>query len=274
MIERWAFSCSYNRQQNQGSNSFAAQQGFSRERISPMNKSIWIALLVVLSLIMLIASYWLGLLMPNWPSTAKYPIRGIDVSHHQGTIDWPAVKLAGITFAYIKATEGTQYRDPTFVQNWSGAGASGIVRGAYHFFTLDISGKEQAQNFLRFAPVEPSTLPPAIDLEFSGYNRHRHPPHGEFVKELAAFVDAITERYKKPPAIYTTSEFRNEYLRSMSIECLWIREVLTRPRTDTNDWIFWQFSGRGRIRGIGTFVDLDVFNGSGSEFDELVNVRK
>jgi lysozyme len=237
-------------------------------------KWVWMTLVIVLFLLALLASYWLGLLIPNYPPSAKYPLRGVDVSHHQGTIDWSAVKAAGITFAYIKATEGTQYQDPAFVQNWSGAAASGIVRGGYHFFTLDTPGEKQAENFLRVAPIDPNTLPPAIDLEFSGYNRHRRPSHGQFAKELAAFVDAVTERYKRPPAIYTTSEFRRQYLRSMAIECLWIREVLTRPRMEANEWIFWQFSGQGRVRGIGTFVDLNVFNGSASEFDELVKTRR
>jgi lysozyme len=232
-------------------------------------------LLIVLALFVIIGVLIsLGVWIPNYPSTANYPVRGVDVSHHQGTIDWNAAKAAGVTFAYIKATEGTQYQDPAFVQNWSGAGASGIVRGGYHFFSLDTSGEKQAENFLRVAPVDPNTLPPAIDLEFSGYNQQRRPSHGQFAKELSAFVDAVTERYKKPPAIYTTSEFRRQYLRSMPIECLWIREVLTRPRMEANEWIFWQFSGRGRVRGIGTFVDLNVFNGSAAEFDELVKTRR
>ena len=239
-----------------------------------MKKSIWMALIVAVLLLVLMASYWLGLLIPNYPSRTKYPIRGVDVSHHQGTIDWTAVKAAGISFAYIKASEGNESRDPMFVRNWSGAAAAGIARGAYHFFLLDTDGGRQAQNFSQTVPVEPNTLPPAIDLEFSGFNRQRRPSRALFAKELAAFVDALTERYKKPPAIYTTSEFMNQYLRSMAVECLWTREVLMRPRMDPNDWVFWQFSGRGRVGGIPTFVDLNVFNGNPAEFDELVKVRR
>src|SRR5438477_11194724 len=108
-------------------------------------KQVWTTLVIGLVLLVL-ASYWLGLLIPNYPPTAKYPVRGVDVSHHQGTIDWSAVKRAGTSFAYIKATEGTQYQDPSFVQNWYGAAASGIVGGSYHFFTLVTAGQTQADN--------------------------------------------------------------------------------------------------------------------------------
>src|ERR1043166_1347174 len=142
-----------------------------------LRRSLGVFLIVLVLFAVIGALISLGVWIPNYPSTGKYPVRGVDVSHHQGTIDWSAVKTAGITFAYIKATEGTRYQDPAFVQNWSGAAGSGIVGGAYHFFTRDAPGEKQAENFLRVAPVDSNTLPPAIDLEFSGYNRHRRPSH-------------------------------------------------------------------------------------------------
>ncbi len=63
-----------------------------------------------------------GLWIPNEPSLAKYPIRGIDVSHHQRDIDWKVAKASGIHFTYIKATEGVDFKDPKFSENWTGSG--------------------------------------------------------------------------------------------------------------------------------------------------------
>ena len=198
-----------------------------------------------------------GLWIPNEPSRTKYPLRGIDVSHHQGEIDWVRVRSSGIGFAYIKATEGTDFKDPNFAKNWSAAGAAGIKRGAYHFFLLETSGEAQAANFIETVPVEKNTLPPAIDLEFSGYNRDRRPSLADFQRELYIFRDALMGHYKRIPVIYTVNDFGKHYLPHDPIHYLWIREVLTSPPPF---WAIWQFSSRGRIKGIRGYVDLNVWN--------------
>jgi hypothetical protein len=86
------------------------------------------------------AGYELGIWRFNCPETAEYPVQGIDVSHHQGQIDWQAVGDSGIQFAYIKATEAEDYRDPQFSTNWREAQNSGIARDAYHYFTFGAPG--------------------------------------------------------------------------------------------------------------------------------------
>ena len=98
----------------------------------------------------------------------RYPIHGIDVSHHQGAIDWKKVAGDGVAFAYLKATEGGDHRDRTFARNWREARAAGIAVGAYHFFTFCRPGAEQAANVLAVVPAAPDALPPAVDLEFGG----------------------------------------------------------------------------------------------------------
>ena len=214
----------------------------------------------------LFALCFFGLWIPNEPSRQKYPIRGIDVSHHQGEIDWARVRSSGIEFAYIKATEGTDFKDPSFAKSWSAAGAAGIKRGAYHFFRLETPGDAQASNFIATIPNEVDALPPAIDLEFSGYNNTRRPAAEDFQRELAIFWDAIVTRYKKVPVVYTTTDFQKQYLTQMPIERLWIREVVITP---LQPWTFWQFSSRGRVHGVSTFVDLNVFNGALAEFERF-----
>jgi lysozyme len=74
-----------------------------------------------------------------------------------------------------------------FAHNWRSSGDTGLTRGAYHFFTLGTSGQFQAAHFTSVVPVEDRALPPAIDLEFSGYNKDRRPSRDEFQRELAAF---------------------------------------------------------------------------------------
>lgn len=66
--------------------------------------------------------------------------RGIDVSSHQGAVDWRAVAGAGYAFGFTKATGGTWYRNPTFTDNWLGMKAAGLTRGAYHF-AFETSGQ-------------------------------------------------------------------------------------------------------------------------------------
>jgi lysozyme len=229
-----------------------------------MTRWLWIALAFLAAIGLALALCFLGIWIPNEPSRATYPIRGIDVSHHQRDIDWNAVKGSEIRFAYIKATEGASFKDAKFAENWRDGRAAGLAVGAYHFFTFETSGELQAGNFIAEVPVMPDALPPAIDLEFSGYNKNRRPSGQAFQTELASFWDAIVAHYGKVPVIYTTSDFQEQYLREMPIERLWIRGVMTVP---AQRWTFWQFSPRGRIRGISTFVDLNVFHGRPQDFE-------
>ncbi len=233
-----------------------------------------ILLFVVVAVVAAAALYWFGLWIPNEPSTAKFPVRGIDVSHHQHAIDWPAVKRAGMQFTYIKATEGGDYRDPEFGRNWTDSRAAAITHGAYHFFTLGSSGKQQAENFLSVVPVEAGALPPAIDLEFSGYNLKQNPSRVDFAKELSTFYDALLVHYQQVPVIYTTYNFKNHYLKNMPVERLWFREIFTRPRIGNEKWTLWQYSERGKVQGVTTFVDLNVFNGDAESFSLMLSGRR
>ena len=99
----------------------------------------------------------------NWePDRNQYTIRGIDISHHQGDIDWAQVAADDIAFVYMKATEGGDFKDRAFARNWAGAGGAGLARGAYHFFSLCKSGREQAQNFLSVLPQDSDMLAPVV----------------------------------------------------------------------------------------------------------------
>lgn len=136
---------------------------------------------------------WLPAYRPNLREGERY---GIDVSRHQGRIDWGRVARDDISFAYIKATEGATFVDSRFAENWSNAEAAGLVRGAYPFFTLCADGEAQARNFLRVVPDDPDALPPAVDLELAG-NCPARPDPATVERELNAFltlVERVTAR--------------------------------------------------------------------------------
>lgn len=82
-------------------------------------------------------------------------------------MDWTALSNQGVSFAFIKATEGSSLQDVRFAENWEGALAAGVRPGAYHFFSYDSPGEQQAENFIRTVPVTEGALPPVVDIEFT-----------------------------------------------------------------------------------------------------------
>ena len=213
-----------------------------------------------------------GYLRFNYPGTSRFPVRGIDISHHQSAIDWALLEREGLDFAFIKATEGGDHKDTKFEENWKKAGEIGLVRGAYHFFTFCKTGFEQAMNYIDTVPLEENTLPPVIDLEFGG-NCSARPSKEEVLGEITEFSDIVESRYGKRPLIYATRQSYEEYLAGELPEHrIWIRNIYSYPRLpDKREWSVWQYANRGRLFGIDGFVDLNVFNGDREECLQLVD---
>ena len=226
------------------------------------------ALLGVVLLALCVAALYAGWIRFNHPSFERYPVQGVDVSHHQGPIDWTRLERRRAQFAYIKASEGATFKDARFGENWRSASAAGVVPGAYHYFTLCRSGAEQAENFVSAAAwTRHHGLPPAVDLEFGG-NCPRRPSVGEFVSELQAFLHAVEKAWGCLPVLYVTQEFHHRYTANrFGSYPIWVRDIFKRPRLEQGrDWRLWQFANRGRLEGVGTFVDLNAFNGSSADF--------
>lgn len=228
-----------------------------------------LALLAVLVAGVLGTLYFFGLWNPNSWVARAYPVQGIDVSNHQGAINWTQAAADGVEFAYIKATEGGDFRDRSFAENWRASAQHGVVRGAYHFFTMKASGLEQAKNMVAAVPVDPKALPPAVDLEFYGNARDRRTP-AEFRKELEAFLEVLRRTYGKEPVIYTDSYYAAAFLPGYEFKRVWIPSYFSRPSWPKTGWQFWQFAERGRCRGINGYVDRNVFNGNREDFRKFV----
>ncbi len=203
-------------------------------------------------------------LAPWW-----YPVVGVDVSNHQGEIDWNALASSGVSFAYIKATEGGSFRDKSFARNWSEAERAGVKRGAYHFFTLCKSAMEQAQNFIDTVPNDPKALPPVVDAEHMGPCIATLTP-SDHVAMLEQFIDAIEKHYGRRPIVYTTWEFDSSMLDgALAGERFWARSLVVQPPFRLDQWLIWQYHNRGRRPGVKGDVDLNVFRGTRAEFDRF-----
>lgn len=215
-----------------------------------------------------------GTLWPNRVFASTYPVRGVDVSTYQGTIDWPKVASQNVDFAFIKATEGSSERDSRFAQNWAAARKTDLIVGAYHFFSFDSSGTTQAENIIRTVPAEVGALPVAVDLEL--YGAHiADPPSSQRVRSiLDPLLAALKAHYGVPAIIYATSATYDKYLRGgYADNPIWIRSVALPPQLPgARPWAFWQYSDRERVDGYGAGeqnVDMNVFSGSLKKLETL-----
>src|SRR6185437_1321356 len=167
---------------------------------------------------------------------------------------WPAVARHGVSFAYVKATEGVEGRDVQFSRNWEGARRAGIRVGAYHYFLFCRSGRAQAHNFLDATPRSHSTLPPAVDLEAWSSCRGR-PAGAEVRRELDAYLQVVEAHEGRRAVLYVTPGFYAAYRAYLPKRPMWRRSIRAQP---SESWAFWQYRSRGRVAGIHTNVDLNV----------------
>ena len=202
-----------------------------------------------------------------YPSPMDYSIQGIDVSKYQGDVDWNAVAGSGVRFAYIKATEGGDYLDEKFRQNWELSRASGIARGAYHFAYWCRSAQEQAAWFLANVPNDPGALPPVLDVEWNPQSRTcpKKLPREQALAMMRVILEAMEHAYGKKPVIYTSVDFHREVLQGELLDYpMWVRSVKDYPTVKYGDrqWHFWQHTATGTVPGIRGYVDRNCYYGS------------
>jgi lysozyme len=203
-----------------------------------------------------------------WPgrTPTAYQVHGIDVSRYQSAIDWPAARASGVSFAFIKATEGADWADPGFARHWSEAAAAGVPRGAYHFYYFCRSAAEQAQWFIDNVPRERGALPPVLDLEWNAASQTCpfRPDAASVRAEVLTFLNTVGRHYDQQPIIYTTPDFwqDNELWRIQGAQP-WLRAVTRHPSEayPGEAWAFWQYSGTGLVPGVAGPVDLNAFAG-------------
>ncbi len=202
--------------------------------------------------------------LPNYrPGLESGEVFGIDVSHHQGPIDWPAVADSEAEFVYIKATEGMDWIDPRFEENWRASSATDLLIGPYHFFTFCSPGREQADHFISIVDFDSADLPPAVDLEIAG-NCTTLPSRGEMKTELSTFVELVEQAAGRELVFNVGAEFVEVY---QPFEWFdrpeWALNFLRRPGEPLPIWqlggVYWVEGVDGRVDlNVGALDDLDV----------------
>ncbi len=253
-----------------------------RKRKKKKGKAWWLVPLVILAASSVVY-VWYTFYRIKQAKFARYPafgielpvnyeIHGIDVSKYQSYVYWPAVKKmqvkdVKIGFAFIKATEGLGSVDKQFRRNWALAADAELPRGAYHFFIASKSGKAQAKNFISTVKLSSGDLPPVLDIEqLYGVKPEK------MRKEIKDWLILVEQHYKVRPIIYTYVNFYSSYMgNDFDGYPLWVAHYheKNRPRI-SRPWIFWQHSEQGRVNGITSRVDFNVFNGDSTAFENLL----
>jgi lysozyme len=197
-------------------------------------------------------------------------IKGIDISHWQGTIEWPAIPKE-YEFVFMKASETTNFVDPMFHENWEASKDEGFCRGAYHFWRYAGDPVQQAQCFAAVVGEDLGELPPVLDVE------DPNAPKGVDTPErILLCADEIERLWGQKPIIYTACWYWNEWVRTAADNDLWTAHWkpvwMGSPCLPIgwNDWKFWQYSSRGSVPGIQGNVDLDVFYGDKEEWQKYI----
>lgn len=193
-----------------------------------------------------------------------YSIRGVDVSHHQGAINWEKLSRAiikdePVSFVFIKATEGVSVSDDDFKHNFEQAKKYGILRGAYHFFSPTVPAAKQADHFIKTAQLQPGDLAPVLDIEEVGNLSD------EAVRtEALIWLKAVEKKYGVKPILYTYLKMKEEYFSTPEFDDyhFWLAHYYLPEIRYKGKWKFWQHTDRGRLPGIKGSVDLNVYNGS------------
>ncbi|SEO10627.1 glycoside hydrolase family 25 protein [Paenibacillus sp. OK076] len=207
--------------------------------------------------------------------------QGIDVSHHNGNIDFKKVAADGISFVFIKATQGKSFRSSKFLQFVKDAKAAGLLIGTYHYVD-DSAGsvdaaKAEAANFYKAIQdaggIGTFDLPPVMDYE-SNKNGHSK---ATITAVATTFLLEIHKLTGVKPLVYTYPAFIGNFT-GLSSYPLWIARYSTQTPADASGWLrwdFWQYSdgaaggylprGNRKVDGISGNVDLNEFDGTVAE---------
>lgn len=181
-------------------------------------------------------------------------IKGIDVSHHQGNIDWKKVAADGVKFAFIKATEGTSFVDPKFYTNVNGANAVGIKTGAYHFarFGSVEEAKKEAQHFLGVIKNVNLSYPAVLDLEVD----QKKVGKKKLTDAAIAFLEEL-ENAGYFAMLYSGKSFLENNLEEERLKpyALWVARYSSTLGRSAD---IWQYTSSGRVNGINGNVDMNI----------------
>lgn len=252
---------------------------FVRNRVKSKRKKSLAVWCILLCLLIFLIAMGIGVgtkkIKLNRFFSKMYQVHGADVSHYQGTIDWPVLSESGIRFAFIKATEGSGHVDENFVENWENVKETDLYAGAYHFFSFDSPAETQADLFIATVPKEEGRLAPVVDIEFYGDKASNRPDPDSVREQLSILLERMEAHYGVKPVIYTTMRMYDSYIKGHYEEYpLWIRNTYYTPDFGMKGkWTFWQYSDtekRSGYSGQEAFIDMNVFKGSEEDLKEFL----
>ncbi|MGW7350559.1 lysozyme [Streptomyces sp. NPDC054784] len=231
---------------------------------------------------------WMGMTVPEHeggrgpdrtPPGLAAGVEGVDVSSHQGNVDWNGLWGSGVRWAYVKATEGTYYRNDYFSQQYGGSYNVGMIRGAYHFANpKDSGGAAQANFFVDHGggwSKDGKTLPGVLDIEYNPYdgNDCYDMSASAMVNWIRDFTNTYKARTGRDAVIYTTTSWWTACTGNNggfgATNPLWIARYASAPGGLPAGWgfhTFWQYTSTGPIVG-----DHNVFNGAYDRLQALAN---
>lgn len=204
---------------------------------------------------------------PPYVDPARYPVRGLDVSAHNGMMNLDAAAADGYEFIFLKASEGNTFRDPNFRLNYSKASHAGFKIGAYHFFRFDCDGITQAKNLLGAVADRELELGVAIDVEEQ--NNAAGVDSVMIASRLSSMVEYLNLRGFRV-TLYSNLAGYYDYIREVEPgTTLWICTFSSDPINA--EWTYWQYDHHGRVAGIRGDVDLNAFCGSEADWQRFLD---
>jgi len=184
---------------------------------------------------------------------------GIDVSHHQGKVDWDLLFSdlrfdTIVRFVYCKATESLTHLDTKWDYNRKTLNNLGILNGAYHFFDGFAAPKDQAAHFLTHWKPREIDLPPVLDVETEGIS------DADLIAKMRIWLTKVEEETGYRPIIYTSDHFyESKFKGKFPGYYFWVAAYSRKPTSiDSEQIIHWQYSETGTLPGIDENVDLNV----------------
>ena len=204
-----------------------------------------------------------------WALGSSYDVRGIDLSHHNGRINYD--ELDSLDFVFLKVTEGITVSDRDFSKHYRAFREKDMAVGVYHFFRFDVDGKQQARHFLNHLEGKEFQIPLVVDVE---QENNPYVSREKVIARLRAFLKEVKRQTGLKPIIYTNGIGYSDFISDdFGDHTLWL--------SSTNSWrpammdcTFWQFNMDANLSSIHHKVDLNVFRGSREEWEDYLQKHK
>ena len=196
---------------------------------------------------------------------------GIDVSEYQDKIDWDEVKeIEGgypIEFVFLRASVGNERADKKFKKYWKKAKEKKFICGAYHYYRPNENSLEQAQNFIQQVTLVEGDFPPVLDIEKL--------PKTQSIERLKVglhrWLEAVEKHYGVKPIIYSSESYYEDFLKDDFEDYpFWIANYTAFYKDIDDEWAIWQLSENGKVKGIQSPVDINIYNGTSVSLKDLL----